>query len=214
MGLAMTEHIYAEHYAFSDTSPTKRQIEILAAWRQARTYKGAARILELSESTVKNTMGLMRLRAKTNNAGLVKRYWRLLALLEVDPNMNYRKMRYEIDNDYRERQRRAAREKMRQIRAIQAGNRERIYAELFEKQGGVCAICRKPESAFAHKTSATVRRLAIDHDHSTGQVRALLCRSCNMMLGAADDDPRLLRIAIEYLEKHSKPTQHNVGEAA
>ncbi len=47
-------------------------------------------------------------------------------------------------------------------------------------------------------------RLAIDHDHKTGQVRSLLCKKCNGVLGLVDDDPALLRAAADYIERHRK----------
>lgn len=50
------------------------------------------------------------------------------------------------------------------------------YDALFEKQYGVCAICKQP----AGKPWFT---LAIDHDHETGEVRGLLCVTCNTRLG-------------------------------
>ena len=56
-----------------------------------------------------------------------------------------------------------------------------------------CAICEKPSAAM-------------DHSHETGTVREPLCRSCNLMLGHAKDDPQLLRAAADYLERH----QHQV----
>lgn len=45
------------------------------------------------------------------------------------------------------------------------------YDELFDGQGGVCAICggSNPDG----------RRLAVDHDHETGEIRGLLCYRCN-----------------------------------
>jgi hypothetical protein len=46
--------------------------------------------------------------------------------------------------------------------------------------------------------------LAIDHDHSTGAVRGLLCRSCNTGLGHFRDDPMLMERAIGYLIMRSK----------
>lgn len=68
------------------------------------------------------------------------------------------------------------------------------YAGLAESQHNACAICRRP--------CRTNRRLAVDHDHVTGQVRGLLCGSCNNGLGRFRDDPELLRSAAAYLEAH------------
>lgn len=49
------------------------------------------------------------------------------------------------------------------------------YDLLLTAQDDVCAICGE--------SCATGRRLTVDHDHSTGLVRALLCTSCNRQLG-------------------------------
>jgi len=65
------------------------------------------------------------------------------------------------------------------------------YLRMVEEQGGVCAICGKPDSI----------RLAVDHCHTTGIVRGLLCSGCNTSLGKFNDDIEVLRKAIEYLEK-------------
>lgn len=70
---------------------------------------------------------------------------------------------------------------------------EEGYRRLQEQQGGVCFICAKACSSG--------RKLAVDHDHSTGKVRGLLCRRCNQMLGVAKDDPTLLLRAADYLLK-------------
>lgn len=66
------------------------------------------------------------------------------------------------------------------------------YDAMLARQDGRCAICHlRPRS----------KRLAVDHDHNTGRVRGLLCGSCNRrLLGAAHDDPAILRRALEYLE--------------
>lgn len=64
------------------------------------------------------------------------------------------------------------------------------YERLSSVQGGVCAICR---------TVGGRRSLAVDHHHGTGEVRGLLCGSCNAGLGQFKEDPALLRAAIAYL---------------
>lgn len=72
------------------------------------------------------------------------------------------------------------------------GLTEAQYTAMAATQGGLCAICgQAPEYA-----------LEVDHDHATGQVRALLCRLCNRMLGLAKDDPARLASAIRYLAAH------------
>ena len=60
-------------------------------------------------------------------------------------------------------------------------------------QGDGCAIC-------GGVNDPPGRRLAIDHDHVTGQVRGLLCYRCNSAIGLFKDDVTVLRRAILYLE--------------
>lgn len=73
------------------------------------------------------------------------------------------------------------------------------YEKQFKRQGGVCAICAKPETA-KHQ-NGIVKRLSVDHCHATSQIRGLLCTRCNPGIGYFQDDPSLLRKAAEYLEK-------------
>lgn len=70
------------------------------------------------------------------------------------------------------------------------------YDALFEKQGGVCAICGEPETLVKR---GQLYRLAVDHDHETGAVRGLLCSSCNRGLGLFKDNPDVIARALEYL---------------
>ena len=64
------------------------------------------------------------------------------------------------------------------------------FQRMEESQGGGCAICRRPPARG---------RLHVDHCHSTGQVRGLLCGPCNRMIGLAKDDPATLMSAASYL---------------
>jgi hypothetical protein len=74
------------------------------------------------------------------------------------------------------------------------------YHQMHDAQGGVCAICGRPETAIDKKNGRT-RRLAIDHDHATGKVRGLLCTRCNAVLGYAQDNLNVLLASIQYLRK-------------
>ena len=74
------------------------------------------------------------------------------------------------------------------------------WEELFDKQNGTCAICNLPETLIDR---GTLRRLSVDHCHSTGKVRALLCSKCNKAIGLLNDDLTLLNKAVSYLEHHS-----------
>lgn len=81
------------------------------------------------------------------------------------------------------------------------GVSEAWYATKLSEQGGHCAICpRTPEE--------NGKALAVDHDHnccptkmkSCGNcVRGLLCDSCNLLLGHANDDPDIILAALKYL---------------
>lgn len=71
------------------------------------------------------------------------------------------------------------------------------YNQMFAKQNGTCAICHTPPEH---------RRLAVDHDHMTGEVRGLLCSRCNRLLGNSGDDPMILQSAIDYLQQEKEKT--------
>lgn len=70
------------------------------------------------------------------------------------------------------------------------------YHKLLKEQNGVCAICKKSEIA---KHKGTIKNLAVDHRHSDGKVRGLLCGNCNRAIGMLKDDPELLLAAANYL---------------
>lgn len=72
------------------------------------------------------------------------------------------------------------------------------YNRLLAKQGGVCAICSQPER-MKNGRSGKVSPLAVDHCHGTGRVRGLLCFSCNVALGKFNDDPKILKKALDYV---------------
>jgi hypothetical protein len=68
--------------------------------------------------------------------------------------------------------------------------------DLYISQGKKCSICS------AEYSSVSVRGgLHIDHCHSSGKVRGLLCVRCNVLLGLAKDNVKILNSAIDYLNK-------------
>ena len=69
------------------------------------------------------------------------------------------------------------------------------YEALLKSQNEKCAICDKHISEF--KT-----RFHVDHCHTSGKVRSLLCVNCNHGIGAFFEDLKLLEKAAEYIKKH------------
>jgi hypothetical protein len=74
------------------------------------------------------------------------------------------------------------------------------YKRMHEAQNGVCAICNEPEKIMTR--TGKVRDLAVDHDHSTGKVRQLLCTRCNQGIGNLRENLDLLQKAANYLQSH------------
>lgn len=66
--------------------------------------------------------------------------------------------------------------------------------EAIENHNEFCDICSGP-------ADGRWARLSIDHDHSTGQARGLLCTKCNKGLGYFQDNPELMKRAIAYLSE-------------
>lgn len=83
-------------------------------------------------------------------------------------------------------------DKIRDRRLLsQFGINEQQYQDLLKSQNGVCAICGRPPQK---------KRLAVDHSHTTGVVRGLLCSPCNVSLGGFQDSLEILQRAYEYLK--------------
>ena len=66
------------------------------------------------------------------------------------------------------------------------------YNKLLVEQDFKCKICKR------HRDEISTM-LQVDHDHSTGKVRGLLCNLCNMGLGCWQDDASIMKEAINYL---------------
>ncbi len=69
------------------------------------------------------------------------------------------------------------------------------FSELILKQDNACAICR---TSFEARPS-----IAVDHCHTKGSVRGLLCRGCNTGIGMLREKPENFISAFNYLEDHN-----------
>lgn len=69
------------------------------------------------------------------------------------------------------------------------------YDDILESQGGLCAIC-KTDDPRGHSKAG---RFHVDHNHTSGAVRGLLCHDCNTGLGFFKDSTALLEKAKDYL---------------
>ena len=101
---------------------------------------------------------------------------------------------------------RRGRERAGPIRSLKEVTRIRgitleYYYSLIGQQNNLCAICNMSETR--KNIRGEISRLCIDHNHSTGFVRALLCHGCNQTIGHAKESIEILQKAIEYLKKHS-----------
>jgi hypothetical protein len=77
------------------------------------------------------------------------------------------------------------------------------YKDKLKAQGNLCALCRQPFKGDSCEISAP----ALDHNHNTNILREFIHNSCNRGLGLFRDNPRICRLAAEYLERHG---EHNV----
>ena len=142
---------------------------------------------------------------------------------------DYRRGRIEYNQEYRAVNKEAINRKRRERRAtdpeyreqVRARSRERYrenhlktkygisladYEAMLRRQRGRCGICKRRPGK---------RRLCVDHDHKTGQVRGLLCGRCNSGNGFYQDDPRLTRAATAYLERaHRRARRQSAARGA
>lgn len=71
-------------------------------------------------------------------------------------------------------------------------------ARMLLEQDSACAICTRRDPVVS------TGGFHVDHDHRTGQVRALLCGRCNIAIGLLDDSPERAEALAAYLRKHSE----------
>jgi hypothetical protein len=71
------------------------------------------------------------------------------------------------------------------------------YNKIFTEQKGCCKICGKHQTEFK-------KALFVDHDHTTGKIRGLLCLTCNLLIGRTKDDITILERALTYLKNNTE----------
>ena len=109
---------------------------------------------------------------------------------------------------YRTRKRRAAMTAQQRDELDRTNRRRRAHgvtAEEFLKmvknQDQKCLICETPMMLKASNERGDKRTFlaCVDHDHSTGKIRGILCNRCNRAVGMFGDDVNLMKKAIKYL---------------
>lgn len=128
---------------------------------------------------------------RVRNAKVQKRY---------AEDQDFRDKRSEYHRKYRQKYREDMKERQRATKLwTNYGMTLDEYEEIYRTQDGVCAIC----GSGPHGGPEWARKqwLSVDHCHTTGHIRGLLCDNCNIGLGKFKDDPEFLQVAIEYLTR-------------
>ena len=95
-----------------------------------------------------------------------------------------------------------SKEAKRKARLKELGWTLELWEKAWKEHDGKCAnsSCKKTLNLSVTQNSA---RACADHEHTTLKPRGILCSTCNIMLGQAQDNPEILRGGAEYLEKFS-----------
>lgn len=109
---------------------------------------------------------------------------------QEDPGYRVRLRSYKNIKE-RQRQKHSRGGNVAQIKGIPTHVARAFYETKLVEQQGVCAICGHDD---------LTRNLSLDHCHITNCLRGLLCGRCNSGIGLLNDDPQLLRAALQYLE--------------
>lgn len=75
------------------------------------------------------------------------------------------------------------------------------YDRMFIEQDGLCAICKNPDKI----------NLAVDHNHTTNQVRSLICLHCNIIVGIIETHTNTLTNAGNYVKHHTSVSEGSIN---
>tara|TARA_B110000977_G_scaffold15929_1_gene19447 strand:+ start:156 stop:485 length:330 start_codon:yes stop_codon:yes gene_type:complete len=71
------------------------------------------------------------------------------------------------------------------------------YDTILKQQNNCCDVCGEHESKFKNS-------LCVDHNHSTGKIRGLLCNNCNSAFGKLKENTNIMYNLINYANKYNK----------
>lgn len=132
--------------------------------------------------------------------------WNKRTREQQDAYNKTRREKYANDSEYRERQKHLSRNRPNKEEKKRHQHLKELYGltvdqyeTMVKSQNGKCAICGN-----GHTGSITSKNLSVDHNHSTGKIRGLLCHKCNMGIGYFKENIDTLKSAISYLEKWEK----------
>jgi hypothetical protein len=101
--------------------------------------------------------------------------------------------------------------KQKRMRRLGISSEEHDF--IVERAQGLCEICGKHQEDFPYsKLTVENGELSIDHNHTTGELRGLLCANCNHGLGKLSDSGIKLIQAIKYLSERDKSFRFSVHE--
>lgn len=130
---------------------------------------------------------------RDENKDAVKAYQQKWRDANVESVRGYQKT---YSHEYREREESKTAARKRHLEK-NYGITPECFNRMWVDQSGKCLIC---ESNMTPR-GRNKRSACIDHNHETGEIRGLLCRSCNHGIGNLGDSPKVLQSAIEYLQK-------------
>ncbi len=99
-----------------------------------------------------------------------------------------------LRKDYRVRNKDALPQLRREANLKQYGLSTEQFEDMCKAQNGLCKICRQPPNG-------RWKTLVVDHCHTTGRIRGLLCSNCNLAVGHLRDNPQYAREAAAYLRR-------------
>ena len=107
----------------------------------------------------------------------------------IRENMSYHKNKHKHPYDY---------EKDKDTKLKRAyGISYQKYLEMLDAQDGKCAICGTTDTGKR-------KAFAVDHCHTCGEVRGLLCSNCNTAIGSLREDLEIMQRAMDYVKFHQE----------